>query len=716
MNEEFPEPERYELREGPAYQFELSRREFVQTLGAGLLISLVGPVVFAQRAPGSRERSGGDRLHIDTQGIVTVLTGKVEVGQGSRTEITQAAAEELHVSVDRVRLIMADYPSVPDDGGTSGSRTTPSTVPAIRRACAAARALLLAAAAENFGRAADGLRVEDGAVIHPGKDARFSYADLARMENLQSALKSADARGAEVMPVSEWKILGTPVPRVGGREIVTGEHRYPSDIRRPEMLYGKVLRPPALGATLSSIDLEPAQAMDGVTVVRDGNFVGCAAATSSSAHAAVQSLADSAKWELESGQPDSEELYDYLRQNASGRSRGGRGSSGNEGKVEEALGKAHKALRESYHIAYIQHVPMEPRAAVAEWTDGNLTVWTGTQQPARVRRELAQAFHVSESKVRVVVPDTGGAYGGKHTGEAALEAARLALAARKPVSLRWTREEEFSWAYFRPAGVIEMAGGLTTDGSIVGWQQVNIHSGGSALNTPYDIPAVHTEYKASRSPLRGGSYRGLAATANVFARESFMDELARAAGAESLAFRLKHLREPRLRAILEAATDRFDWARRRQSSPEKSMGLACGTEKGSFVAACVELELDRSAGTYKVLEVCEAFECGAVLNPDNLRAQIEGCIMQGLGGALREEMRFKDGRMLNPTFGAYRVPRFRDLPKIETVLVNRPDLPSAGAGETPIVAVAPAIANALAAATGARIRSLPIRNEQWKAA
>ena len=327
-------------------------------------------------------------------------------------------------------------------------------------------------------------------------------------------------------------------------------------------------------------------------------------------------------------------------------------------------------------------------------------------------------MRVPRERVRVIVPDTGGGFGGKHSGEVAVEAARLALAARKPVSVRWSREEEFTWAYFRPAGVIDVAGALDARSALVAWEHVNFNSGASAIATPYDIPNTATEFKPCDAPLRSGSYRALAATANTFARESFMDELAATLGADPLDFRLDRLRDARLRAVLVAAAQRFGWKRawKKSSTGQRTgVGLACGTEKGSYVACCARIEVDDS-GTFKVLQVCQAFECGAIQNPANLKGQVEGSIIMGLGGALREEMRFQNGQMLNPKFSQYHVPRFRDVPEIETVLLNRTDLPSVGAGETPLIGIAPAVANALFNATQARIRSLPIRNGAYRAA
>jgi isoquinoline 1-oxidoreductase len=327
-----------------------------------------------------------------------------------------------------------------------------------------------------------------------------------------------------------------------------------------------------------------------------------------------------------------------------------------------------------------------------------------------VRSELARVFHMPEDQVRVVIPDFGAAFGGKHTGEYAVEAARLARAAGKPVSLRWTREEEFTWAYFRPAGVIEVEASLDAQDKIATWHFININSGPNAVDTPYSTGKTDCRYVPSKPPLRHGSYRGLAATANTFAREVFMDELAAIAGADPLAFRRSHLENPRLRAVLDTAASQFRWQERTsRKSANTAIGLACGTEKGSYVAACVEVELDRQQHKLEVRRVCQAFECGAIVNPANLLSQVQGAIIMGLGAALREEMQFENGKILNASFGDYRVSRLEDVPELDIHLVNRPDLPSAGAGETPIIAIAPAIANAVFRATGASVQALPVR-------
>jgi len=375
------------------------------------------------------------------------------------------------------------------------------------------------------------------------------------------------------------------------------------------------------------------------------------------------------------------------------------------------MSSATKTASGTYTVAYIAHAPLEPRAAVAEWTEDRLTVWTGTQRPFAVREELASAFHLSLDHVRVIVPDTGSAYGGKHTGDAAVEAARLAKAAGRPVKLVWTREEEFTWAYFRPAGVIEIKSGAKNDGTLAAWEFHNYNSGPAAIQTPYNVPHQKIEFHATKYPLRQGSYRGLAGTANHFARESHMDELAQALHMDPLQFRLKNITDPRLRAVFETAAAKFGWGKQRARA-NHGFGLAGGFEKGGYFATCAEVTVDRNAGEVKIVRVVEAFDCGAVINPNGLRNQISGAIVQGIGGAMFETVHFVNGRILNPHFRDYRVPRFRDVPQIEVELIDRKDAPSMGAGETPIMGLAPAVGNAIFHATGVRLRSMPLETKK----
>jgi len=704
---EILEPKFFDPVEDSNGQVKISRRTFVQMLGAGLLITVTEGVSFSQRrGGGGRSIAVAARVYINTDGTIKVMTGKVEEGQGARAELTQAAAEELRIDVDKIRLLMADSDLTPDDGRTAGSQTTPRTVPAVRQGAATARELLKRLAAEQWKVDAGALEVKRGTITNRKTKKTISYADLAKSQNVAEAFKQTVSSDIDLTPVEQWQAMGTSFPRPNSRDIVTGAHKYPSDIVRPNMLYGKILRPPAYRATLESIDLSKAKAMKDVVVVHEGQFVGFAAPSSFRAAQALEAVAGTASWKTVP-QPSSKEIFSYLKEHAR---TGDRSRPRTKGSPDDALAKAEKVLSETYNVAYIQHTPMEPRAAVAEWNDGKLTVWAGVDGPHQVKGDLVQSLGVSSEQVRVIVPDMGSGFGGKHSGEAAEEAARLAKAAGRPVSVQWTRAEEFTWAYFRPAAVIECKGGLDDKGSLIAWDFTSINPGGSAIDTPYNIANTSILSAGSDSPLRQGAYRCLAATANNFARESFMDELAAAAGADPLAFRLAHLDNDRIRTVLEAAARHFDWPNRRKKvTPEIGVGLACGTEKNSVVAACVEVGIDRKKGEIKVHEVCEAFECGPIQNPANLLSQVQGCIVMGMGGALREEMEFEDGKILNASFAGYLVPRFKDVPRIDVHLINKTDIPSAGGGETPIIAIAPAIGNAVFAATGIRLRSMPMQ-------
>lgn len=684
--------------------FQATRRQFMQLLGAGFIIAVADIV---SPAPAHAQRGGrgaapiplSARLHIGQDGTITVLAGKVECGQGVRAQLTQAAAEELRVPVDRIKVMLADTDVTPNDGITAGSRSTPSTVPAVRQAASTARTLLIENAAQSWNVPSSEITVQEGQAIHEASKRTQNYSALVSNENNTRVLKETVPNNVSVFAVKEWQVMGDSLPRPNGHDIVTGAHHYPSDITRPTMLYGKVLRAPTYGAKLNTVDLGAVQNLKDVQTVRDGDFVGVMAPSSFAAARAIEALAKTAQWTDNAG-ISSATLYDHLRQKAEG------GMPQNP--FADDVKAAPQKLKQHYNVAYAQHAPMEPRAAVAEWQDGKLTVWTATQNPFSVRTELARAFGLQENQVRVIVPDFGGGFGGKHSGECAVEAARMAQAARRPVHLRWTREEEFTWAYFRPAAAIDVEATLDEKGALTTWHFVNVNSGGSAIETPYKVAKARSQSVNSAPPLRHGSYRGLAATANNFARECFMDELAALAKRDPLEFRLAHLEAGRLRDVLEEAAQQFGWQKRKApKTPDTGIGLCCGTEKGSFVAACVEITLNDKG--FAISEICMAYECGAIINPVNLKAQVLGAVIMALGPALREEIQFQNGRVTNASFGQYAVPRLNDVPPINIHLLNRVDLPSVGAGETPIIGVAPAIANAVFDATGQRIRQMPIR-------
>jgi CO/xanthine dehydrogenase Mo-binding subunit len=663
----------------------ISRRDFFAVLGGGLVVLIVDDSD-AQEAGGGARRGTREPLpqqvsawlHIGEDGKVTCFTGKVEVGQNSRTSLTQAVAEELHAPVDSIHMVMGDTALTPFDMGTFGSMTTPQMWPQIRKAAASAREMLVDLASQKWMVERGTVSVANGKVIAGSRSANFG--ELTHGEKLSKTITAS----AALAPATEWKVAGTSVAKVGGRDIVTGVHRYAYDVKRPGMHYGKVLYPPSYGATLSSLDSSAAEAMPGVKVVHEGDFVGVTAGDPATAEKAVAAL--KAQWKELAAEASSRDVYPYFRKTSRD-------------------GDTSNPKLTSYNIAYIAHVPLEPRAAVAEWNGDQLTVWTGTQRPFGVRSELSTNFNIPEERVRVMMPDTGSGYGGKHTGEAAYEAARLAKAAGKPVKRNWTREEEMTWAYFRPGGVIDAGARLNPDGTIAEWEFHNYNSGPSGLPTPYEVGTRTERQHQTKSPLRQSSYRGLAATANHFARECYMDELAHSIKMDPLEFRLKNARNERLRNVIQAAADKFGW-KTRKKTPGRGFGISAGFEKGGYVAACAEISV--ANGAVKVLRLVEAFECGAIVNPEHLRNQVEGAVAMGLGGAMFEQIEFADNKIITNKLSRYRVPRFADMPVIESVLLDRKDLPSAGSGETPIVGIAPAVGNAIFDATGQRIRSLPM--------
>jgi isoquinoline 1-oxidoreductase len=696
------EIERYELSEAPPYRFKVERREFMRifgVMGAGVLVfaSVRGSAQESGRA--GQQAASGDVsawVHIDERGHITGYTGKTEIGQNIRTSLAQAIADELRVPLDRVSLVMADTDLVPFDQGTFGSQSTPRMAPQLARAAAAAREMLLdrAAAQWNVDRAT--LSVKNGQIV-----GQRHSADLGEITKGQKLFGVVPA-GASPSPVAQWVSRGTAEKKVTGADFVTGRHRYTPDITRPGMLYGAIIRPAGYTGTLTSMDDSAARALKGVTVVRDGTFAGVVAPTERLARKAAAAI--KTEWSVPTDLPSSQTVYEHLKKTGA-TSGGGRGGAPTmAGDVSAARRAAARTFDASYKIPYIAHVPLEPRSAVAEWSDGKLTVWTGTQRPFGVRTELAEAFRISETQVRVIVPDTGSAYGGKHTGEFAVEAARLAKAAAKPVKLVWTRAEEFSFGYFRPAGVIEVKAAVDPNGRITSWEFDNWNSGPSAIQTPYDVATRRIQFHQSESPLRQGSYRGLAATANHYVREMHMDAIARALGIDAVEFRLKHLTDERIRNVLTAAAQKIGWPK--ASSADRALGIACGTEKGSYIATAAELS--RADKGFKVERLIVAFECGAIVNPDGLKNQVEGAVVQGLGGALFEAIEFSGGKLANGSMAQYRVPRFKDVPAIEVVLLDRRDLPSAGAGETPIVCVAPAIGSA-ARTFGTVATELPVK-------
>jgi isoquinoline 1-oxidoreductase len=633
-------------------------RDVFDVLPPGLMV-----VVSPGAVPAAWSCDGGAWIHVGQDGLVTAFTGKVDVGQDNRTALSTLVAEELRVPLSSVRLVMGDTDVCPVDMGTFGSRSMADAGPVLRAAAAAARRLL-----------------DQG--LEPG-------AQVEVIDEPPPLTRPRTSRPASA-----------PSMRVGALGIVTGSAQYPSDVELPGMAHGARLRPPAIGASLRSVDVSAAEAIPGVMVVREGDLIGAVAGDPSAARRAVAAIR--AEWDL-TPQPSEQELVGHLRSHPAETEGWGGSSHEEHGDADAALARSEIRLDATYTTAYIAHVPLETRVAVARWEDDRVTVWTGTQVPFGVRFDIATRLGIDESLVRVIVPPSGGGFGGKHSVETAAEAAVLSRAVGRPVKVRWGREEEFVAGYFRPAAVIDVRSGASREGSLLAWDFRNINAGSAGITCPYDIPDRRIEFQPAESPLPQGSYRALAATANAFARESHIDEIAVACGADPVEFRTRHLRDDRLIAVLSAAADGAGWGK---GTSGTAFGIACGIEKDARVATCVRMRA--TPDERQIERIVTAFECGAIVDPDNLVNQIEGATVMGLGGALFESIHFENGRILNASMTNYRVPRFRDVPPINVVLLDRPDLPSAGAGETPLIAVAPAIANAISAATGVRLRSLPL--------
>jgi isoquinoline 1-oxidoreductase len=675
-------------------------RDYFDVLPEGLvMVREPGQARGRLASSGGWTTSTGAWLHVGGDGRVTAFTGKIDVGQDNRTALSLRVAEELHVPLATVRLVMGDTDVCPFDVGTFGSRSMPDAGEHLRQTAASARECLLGLAASRWNVSAAELVAADGCIRPSDGSRSVTYGELVRGQQ-RLEVSSSDA---PVTPGPEERLVGHAARRVTSVEIVTGAKRYPSDLSRPDMLHGRVLGPPAFGAALRSVDASSAAALPGVTVLCEGAFVGVAAADPFTAGRALNAI--EASWDA-APQPSEAELSDHLRSHPLD-VEGWEGTFHHEvGDVDAALAAAPVKLRTTYTTAYIAHVPLETHAALAEWDGDRLTVWSGTQQPFGVRRELAEALDLPEANVRVIVPDTGGGFGGKHAGEVATGAARLARASGHPVKVRWSRAEEFSRGYLRPAALIDIRSGAGRDGAIAAWEMRNTNSGMFGVVGPYEIPNQRIDFQPADSPLAQGSYRALAATANHFARESHMDELAHALGSDPLEFRLRHLRDERLAAVFRAVAERTDWARR-SSKPGLGLGLAGGVEKGARIATAVAVRVGADRRV-EILRILTAFECGAIVNPDGLANQVEGATVMGLGAALFEAIHFEAGTITNATLSDYRVPRISDVPPIEVVLLDRRDLPSVGGGETPIIAIAPALANAIFAATGVRLRSLPL--------
>jgi nicotinate dehydrogenase subunit B len=731
------------------------RRNFLKTAGAITVgFSWSMPSVLAQQAarpslPGSlnTNRMLDGWIRINAGGTVTVFTGKCELGQGILTALAQIAADELDVSYERIEMVSADTARTPNEGMTAGSLSVENSGTAVRLACAEARQILLELAATKLGVAVASLSVTDGTVTG---SAKITYWDLAREANLK---REASAQAKPKAP-AQHKVIGKSMPRRDIPSKVTGGKSYVQDIRMPGMVYGRVVRPPSYRAQLVSIDEATIKAMPGVVaVMRDGSFLAVAAEREEQAIKAAQALRASAKWtEAADLPPPMPALYDHLQRMPA------RDMVINQKIAAAPAGGKIVSHESTYRRPYQAHASMAPSCAVAQFKDGRYAVWTHSQGVFPLRGELVKILKVPADSITCTHVEGAGCYGHNGADDVALDAALLARATGgRPVKLQWMREDEFGWEPYGSAMVMKMRARLDESGGIVDWQHEvwsHPHStrpastpGGNVLagwhianpvpmgvpaNSPqpsgaadrnavplYDFPSqkVLLHY-VTDMPIRTSALRGLGAYANVFALESFMDELAAAAGVDPVEFRLRHMKDPRARAVIETCAQKAGWKPGQKSDGTHGRGIAFAKYKNlaSYCAVITDVTVDRRTGKIAVTRAVSAVDAGLIINPDGVVNQIEGGIIQSASWTLKEQVGYDRSRITMRSWADYPILTFPEVPAIEVHLINRPDERPLGSGEGSQGPTGAAIANAVAHATGVRIRDLPFSPARVKAA
>jgi nicotinate dehydrogenase subunit B len=730
----------------------ISRRDFTAGLGGIVVAFTLAPKLgCAQQAaalPGSlnRNRMLDAWIRIATDGSATVCTGKVELGQGIVTALSQIAAEELELPLARVHMISGDTEKTPNEGFTSGSQSIENGGVALRLAGAEVRAILLDLAAKRLGVEASTLAVADGVISTP--DGRgVTYAELAGDADLH---REVTAKAKPKLP-SRHRIVGKAIARFDIPAKVTGGAAYVQDLRLPGMLHGRVVRLPSYGAKLEAIDEAKIKTMPGVVaVVRDGSFLGVIAEREEQAIRASEALGKTAKWTPGPALPDQATLYDHLL------------SLPDEPHVisekQAALPDGARVIEATYRKPYICHASIGPSCAVAQFTGGKMTVWTHSQGVFPLRGNLVMALKLPPDRIHCIHAEGSGCYGHNGADDVALDAALLARAAPggRPVRLQWMRGDEFGWEPFGPAMVMKAKAALAADGRIVEWNYevwTNTHStrpdprgnnllaswylaepqkpappqivpqpagGGDRNAVPlYDFPRQRVVHHFIREmPLRVSALRTLGAYANVFAMESFMDELALAAGDDPVAFRRAHLNDPRALAVIETVANKAGWKPGERSGGGKGRGIGFAKYKNlaTYVAVIADVEVDGASGKVSVPRAWAAVDSGLIINPDGLANQIEGGIIQSTSWTLREEVKFGPSAIKSRDWLTYPILTMPEVPKVEVELIDRPEERPLGAGEASQGPTAAAIANAFAAATGKRMRELPLTPERVKVA
>jgi nicotinate dehydrogenase subunit B len=729
-----------------------TRRDFLKTGSLVVGFALVPRAALAQPAalPGSlnSNRRLDAWLRIDPNGTVTIFTGKIELGQGIGTALPQIAADELDVDLKRIDVVHGDTARTPNEGQTAGSLSVEQSGTALRFACAEARGILLAAAAAKLGVPVTELTVSDGTITAPG-GARTAYWELSTDAHLDG---EATAK-VKPKPASEHRVVGRSVRRRDVPKKFTGGAAYVQDVRLPGMVFGRVVRPPSPGAELLAVDEARVRSLPGVVaVVRDGSFLAVAAMREEQAIRAREALKQSARWkETESLPPSGDALYrDLMARPVPPQTVAD--------KAAPTAAAPAKRLEAVYTRPYQAHASIGPSCAVAQWQDGRLTVWTHSQGVFPLRDDLAKVFDVDAKAIRCIHAEGAGCYGHNGADDVALDAALLARATGgRPVKLQWMRDDEFMWEPYGSAMVMKLAGALDAQGNVVAWSHevwshphstrpgsssgVNLlaarhlakplapvlpadvpqPAGGSDRNAIplYDFGAVKVvKHYVADAPLRTSALRTLGGYANVFALESFVDELAAAAGADPVEFRLRHLRDARARAVIEAAAQRATW--RREAKGDGAVGRGIGFARyknlACYCAVIADVRVERGSGRVRVTRAVAAVDAGEIVNPDGVTNQIEGGIIQSTSWTLKESVRFDRTRVLTRSWTDYPIVRFDEVPEVDVVLLDRPGERFLGVGEGAQGPAAAAIANAIAHAAGRRLRALPFTAERVKTA
>ncbi len=678
-------------------------------------------------------------VRFDPERTVTVWSGKVEIGQGIRTALAQIAADELDVDIERIIVIDGDTTRSPDEGYTSGSQSIEFGGMSVRQACAEVRALFLDEAARSFEVSTTELRVRDGSIHLAGTDLATSYWDLAARVDL-----ARDATGAvPAKPPAQRRVAGQSVHRRDLPAKLTGG-AYVHDMTLPAMVYGRVLRPPSRGARLETFDAATISALPGVVaVVVNGSFVGICAEREEQAVAALKAARAASSWRERASLPESAEVRDFLCAMPAERTIVG-------SKGEPPTTGVAKRIAASYSKPYLAHASIGPSCALARLEQGRFTIWSHTQGSHHLRNQVARALGVAAADVDVIHTDGAGCYGHNGADDVALDAALLARACGRPVLAQWTREDELASSPCGSGMVVDIAASLDADGRVIGWQHeiwshthssrpgsgegvdllaawhldpplapsrtkdVPLPRGGASRNStpPYDFPSQEIACNlVLESPLRVSALRSLGAYANVFAIESFIDELAAAVDEDPIAFRLRHLGDPRARAVIEAAAKAAKWMPGRNGDGTHGRGIGFGRYKGVSAWCAVIAEVAVGARV-EVKRVIAAVDAGEVINPDALANQIEGGIVQAISWTLKERVLWDTTRVTTRSWESYPILRFDEVPEIEVKIIERPEATPLGVGECAAGPTAAALANALYDAMGVRVRDLPLTPER----